>query len=161
MSSPFDFEDKKDCKSQKNYDSLTDHDIYNHYLEDSMNKHPERSRQQHRKHARDWLKKSPMRYPEDIKQKQKEHLQDFANHFGILSLTANPTSFPMWLKYSDSHKGICVGFKSKMMFKFLGGGGKVDYYDELPIIHHTDNFEEEHYKQIFCKEKKWDFERRV
>lgn len=158
MSSPYDFEDPKDCKSQKQYDFLMDKDIYNHYFKDSQERNPERTRQQHRKHARGWFKKSPMRHPEYIQEKQKKHLQDFSAHFGILSLTANPNSHPMWLKYSDNHNGICIGFNPKLMFKYLGGGGKVDYYDELPIILQNDNFEEEHYKQIFCKERKWEFE---
>lgn len=159
MSSPFDFEDPKDCKSQKQYDSLTDKDIYNHYLEDSQEKNPERTRQQHRKYARDWFKKSPMRYPEYIKEKQIKYLQEFAEHFGILSLTANPNSHAMWSKYSDNHHGICIGFNPQLMFKYLGGGCKVDYSDELPIIYPNDSFEKEHYKQIFCKEKKWEFEK--
>lgn len=158
MSSPFDFEDPKDCKSQKQYDSLTIKDIYNHYLNDSMENNPVRTRQQHRKHAREWCKKSGMRLPEYIKEKQTKHLQDFAEQFGILSLTANPNSHRMWSKYSDNHQGICIGFNSKLMFKHLGGGGEVEYYDKLPIINPNDTFEEEYYKQIFCKEKKWEFE---
>jgi len=158
MSSPFDFEDSKDCKSQKQYNLLTNSDIYNYYFEDSKDKHPERNRQQHRKYARDFFKKSPMRHPDYIKEKQKKHLEEFANHFGILSLTANPNSLAMWSKYSDNHNGICVGFSPKKMFKFSGGGGKVVYHDKLPIIKPDDSFEKEHYKQVFCKETKWDFE---
>ena len=158
MSSPSDFEDPKDCKSQKRYDLLTDKEIYTYYLNHHKTKYPEKSRQQHRKYARDWFKKSAMRHPDFINKKLKNDLKEFFEHFGVLSLTANPNSELMWIEYSEDHHGFCVGFKPKIMFEFLGGGGKVEYYDRLPIIYPNDSFEKEHFKQIFCKEKKWKYE---
>lgn len=158
MSSPMDFEDTKDCRSLKRYDLLTDDEIYNYYLNASKRKFPERSRQQHQMFARDWFKKSLMHHPEDVRIMQEKHLKEFAEIFGVLSLTANPLSEKMWSKYSDDHKGICIGFDPKVMFPYLGGGGIVNYYDSLPIIYPNDSFDVERYKQIFCKERKWEFE---
>jgi hypothetical protein len=158
MSSPFDFEDIKDCKSLKRYDLLTNKEIYDYYLQYSKKNNPERTREQHRKYAREWFKKSPMHNPNLIKEQQEEDLKEFAEHFGVLSLTTNPSSQPMWIKYSDNHKGICVGFNSKLMFPYLGGGGKVEYFDELPIIYPSDDFDIERNKQIFSKESIWKFE---
>jgi len=158
MSSPMDFEDTKDCRSLKRYDLLSDDEIYNYYFQNSLIKFPERTRQQHRLFAREWFKKSLMHHPEEVLKMQLEHLQEFADIFGVLSLTANPTSEKMWTKYSEDHYGICVGFDPQIMFPYLGGGGSVEYYDELPIIYPNDSFDVERYKQIFCKEKKWEFE---
>ena len=158
MAKPSSFEDKLDCKLQKRYDLMTSQDIYNKYLEDSKKKNPNWTRQQHRKFARDWFEKSPLRNKEQVKYIQKEHFEEFDSRFGVLSLTANPKLLPMWKKYSNSHKGFCVGFDTKKMFENLGGGGEVTYYDELPNILHSDRFEIEHSKQVFSKEKKWSFE---
>lgn len=158
MSSPFDFEDIKDCKSLKRFDLLTNKEIYDHYLQYSKKNNTKRTREQHRKYAREWFKKSPMRNHEWIQERQEEDLKEFAERFGVLSLTTNPKSHPMWIKYGDNHKGICVGFNPKLMFPYLGGGGKVEYFDELPIIFHSDDFDIEINKQIFSKERKWEFE---
>jgi hypothetical protein len=158
MAKPTSFEDPMDCKLQKRYDLLTDDDIYNKYLQSSKQDNPTWTRQQHRKFARDWFKKSPMRNKEHIKQLQSEHFDEFDNRFGVLSLTANPRLYAMWDKYSDKHQGFCVGFDTKKMFKNLSGGGEVTYYDKLPDILPSDSYEEEHFKQVFSKETKWNFE---
>jgi hypothetical protein len=158
MARPTSFEDPLDCKLLKRYDLLTDKDIYNKYLESSKQDNPSWTRQQHRQFAREWFKKSPMRNKEHIKQLQNEHFSEFDNRFGVLSLTANPNLYTMWDKYSDKHQGFCVGFDTKKMFKNLGGGGEVIYYDKLPDILPFDSYEEEHFKQVFSKETKWAFE---
>jgi len=158
MASPTSFEDKKDCKLLKRFDLMTEQDIYDKYLEDSKNNNPERTRQQHRAFARECTKKSPMRNKENISQLQEDHFQEWSARFGVLSLTANCSNLEMWNKYSNHGKGFCVGFKSNKLFPYLGGGGKVQYYEILPYIYHNDSIEVEHAKQTFSKELKWKFE---
>ncbi|MBC7384265.1 MAG: DUF2971 domain-containing protein [Bacteroidia bacterium] len=158
MSRPTSFEDPLDCKLQKRHDLLTDTEIYNNYLQMSKQDNPSWTRQQHRKYARDWFKKGLLRNQEHIKQIQSEYFSEFDSRFGVLSLTANPKLYDMWDKYSDNHQGYCIGFDTKKMFKYLGGGGEVVYYEELPDILPSDSFDEEHFKQVFSKELKWSFE---
>lgn len=158
MSPPTSFEDLLDCKLQKRYDLITEEEIYIKYLSDSKNNHPHLSRQQHRKLARDLAKNSPIRNREYVKEMQEQHFKEFDERFGVLSLTANPLRLEMWEKYSDFHSGFCVGFDAKEMFKYLGGGGIVQYYEELPIIYPLDSYEIEHFKQVYSKELKWEFE---
>ena len=98
--------------------------------------------------------------------KDKNHIEttrayfdkEFDDRFGVLSLTANCQNLSMWEKYSDNHNGFCVGFHPKKMFPFLGGGGAVKYYNELPRIHALAPFEEKSKLKIFSKERKWTFE---
>ncbi|MEP2771662.1 MAG: DUF2971 domain-containing protein [Fulvivirga sp.] len=158
MAAPTSFEDEKDCKLLKRYDLMTEGDIYNKYLENSKEENPNWSRQQHRKFARDWTKKSPMKNIEHIKKLQEENFNEYDKRFGVLSLTANSKNLTMWNKYSNEGRGFCVGFDPLILFEYLGGGGPVKYYDELPDIYHNDQYEIERYKQVFSKEKKWEFE---
>ena len=67
----------------------------------------------------------------------------------------------MWEKYSGNHKGFCVGFIPKVMFRFLGGGCPVEYVDELPVImpYPWESRELQLYKQVFMKDRKWSFEK--
>lgn len=158
MAAPTSFEDKKDCKLLKRYDLMTEHDLFNMYLQSSLSENIGWSIIQHKDFAEDWTKKSPLKDKNYTKKKQEEHFQEFDGQFGVLSLTGKCALSEMWVKYSDEGRGFCVGFDSAALFKHLGGGGIVNYYDELPQILHNDSFEVEYCKQIYSKEKKWEFE---
>ncbi|KAA6322742.1 hypothetical protein EZS27_027744 [termite gut metagenome] len=157
---PTSFEDPYDCKNLVRYDLLSDDDIYEHYLFYSKERHPNWTRQQHRAFAREWCEKSLMKEHDYVKKRMDEDFNEFDEHFGVLSLTANPHNSVMWEKYSDNHKGFVVGFNPYKMFQYLGGGGAVRYYDELPIVYPRPkhSFEKQHYLQIFSKLSKWNFE---
>ncbi|MNQ19872.1 hypothetical protein D3C85_329460 [compost metagenome] len=158
MARPTSFEDKKDCKLLKRYDLMTNQEIFDKYIDLSKKSNPTWKRHQHRQHAKAMSKNSPMKNINYLKRIQEDHFLEFDNRFGVLSLTANPSNLKMWNKYSDDGKGFCVGFEPKIMFPFLGGGGKVIYCEELPIIFHSDDFHTEHVKQVFSKEDIWSFE---
>lgn len=46
----------------------------------------------------------------------REHLQSELQELGVLSLAANYDSTTMWGHYADSHRGICIGYKTREMF---------------------------------------------
>jgi hypothetical protein len=152
------FEDSKDCRLQKRYDLLSERDMLEKYIEISKQINKLYSRQQHRKFARDQVKKSPLKNIEATKQLQNEQFRVFDKKLGVLSLTANPRIWEMWNKYSDDHHGFCVGFDSNKIWKFLDGGGEVSYFDDLPDIFPFDNYDVEIEKKNFYKESKWAFE---
>lgn len=158
MAPPASFEDPMDCKSMKRYDLMTNKDIYAKYYDMSKKDRPNWNEKQHSEFAENWFDKSPMRNKEYLKQLSKEDYHRFNERFGVLSLTENAKLYEMWVKYSNNHKGFCVGFHPKILFEFLGGGGSVTYLDKLPIIEHNDDHHIEHFKRVMCKEKKWEFE---
>jgi hypothetical protein len=158
LAAPFDFEDPMDCKLQKDYSLLTQEDIYQRYFSDSAKFHPGWTIQQHRKFERDWQRKTIMSHTDLVKKKQNEHLVEFNDLYGVLSLTTNPTSKVMWIKYGENHSGFCIGFNPKVLCRLIGAGGEVVYYDELPITHPKDPILLEFNKQVYSKEKKWNFE---
>ena len=158
LAQPTSFEDPHDCKLLKRYDLIGEKEIFEIYFKDSKSINPLWTRNQHRKYAKEQTKNSPLKEKEYIKLKQEEHFKLFDERFGVLSLTANPKRLEMWDKYANEHTGFCVGFDSKKMFKYFGGGGDVAYYDELPNILYNDQRELEHFKQVFSKLKKWEFE---
>jgi Protein of unknown function (DUF2971) len=161
LSSPRKFEDPLDCKIPIRYDLLSEKDIFDKYFDNSKLLNPNWSRQQHRKYAREWTKKSPLKDKQYLESSQKIFFEDLFNKFGVLSLTANYTSEYMWIKYADNYKGFCVGFNFEIMFKFLGGGGPVTYYDVLPTIYPEPkhSIDEQHILQLYSKLRKWEFEK--
>ena len=160
MAAPSSFEDEFDCKFPLRWDLLTNADIYQYFLTESHKNNPERNRQKHRKFARDWTKISDVRNPQRVKEHQEETFQDYDERVGILSLTANPVRDEMWNNYACNHEGFVVGFNSRIMFEFLGGGGEVIYVDEIPIIYPSPkhSFDEQRHFQIFHKLSEWNFE---
>lgn len=160
MASPRSFKDPFDCRIPIRLDLLTEKDIFEKCLYQSKKDHESWNRNRHRKYATECNKKSPIKDKDFIKEWQTNYFDDFFNHFGVLSLTANPSNELMWESYSDNHQGFCVGFDTIKLFKHLGGGGKVIYYDELPIIYPTPkhSYEQQHMLLVFSKLHQFEYE---
>ena len=160
MASPSEFTDPHDCKNPIRYDLLTDKDIYNIYFLDSKKRHRNWNRDKHRTFSRKLLRRTPLRDPQYIAEMQEQYFNDFHLHIGILSLTANPSDDQMWSAYSDDHQGFCIGFNTVSLFRYLGGGGNVNYYDALPIILPAPfhSYERQHILQVFSKLSQWEYE---
>ena len=159
MASPNQFEDKLDCKSPVRYDLMTHEQAKVVYTRIS-NLDENLSRQQKRKRVRELLNKKDYLNPEFNENYQKIYFKGYFERLGILSLTAVNCLDSMWEKYADNHSGFCVGYNSRILLNFLGGGGKVEYPDELPILLPDPimSREEMRWKQVYFKEKKWEFE---
>lgn len=64
----------------------------------------------------------------------------------------------MWAHYSNNHTGFCVGFDSRKLFKYFGGGGPVDYAKHYPEISPIATTEDKMHHQKFTKADYWDYE---
>lgn len=160
MASPDLFEDKLDCKLPVRYDLMTVEQaklVYTRIskLDENL------SRQQKRKRVRELLIKKDYLNPDFNENYQKIYFKGYFERLGVLSLTAENCLVSMWKKYADNHSGFCVGYNSRILFNFLGGGGKVEYPNELPILLPDPimSREEIRWKQVYFKEKKWEFEK--
>ena len=157
LASPKDFEDIFDCNLPEKFPRKDE--LYNFFI-DKAKKNPSWSRQVRRKFARNWCKKSPLANPELRSTLINNIHQEFNSRFGVLSMTADCNNDVMWCKYANNHQGICIGFDTSLLFKYVGGGGKVQYVKELPPIDFAkDDFKSKHTKNIFYKEEKWSFEK--
>lgn len=160
MASPRLFIDPLDCKIPIRYDLLSKKDLFEKYLYESRKDHPKWTREQHRKFARTWMTETAMSDFSFVKEWQESYFEDFFDRFGVFSLTANCFNDRMWKVYSDNHKGFCVGFNTLILFGHLGGGGNVNYVDELPIIFPSPkhSYEYQHALLVFSKLRKWEYE---
>lgn len=157
MASPKNFEDIKDCNVPERFPKKQK--LYKFFLEKSKKDNPTWSRKAHRQFATYWSIHSPLANPHRMKSILEHFNEDFNNRFGVLSMTANSENDEMWNKYANGHKGFCVGYDTDILFKYVGGGGPVQYADELPTIDFVkDEFTTKHVKNIFYKERKWEFE---
>ena len=160
LAPPTSFEDKLDCKNPVRYDLLTDEQIRSYFYNESLEQNSHFSQQQHIQFANEWFEKTGIRHKDFTDKQQEKDFLEWDQRIGILSLTGDPTRIEMWEKYSDSHKGFCVGFDSEVMFKFMGGGGKVMYVETLPVVMPSiiDDYMVQVHKQVYHKLKKWEFE---
>ncbi len=160
MSSPSDFFDKKDCKNPTRYDLLDKKQTVLFGLKLSKKKHPHYTRQQHRNEARKFEKEGLFRNKDYLDDFWKEDNTEYNSRLGVLSLTAFPCLERMWHEYANKSTGFCVGYNSKILFTLLGGGSKVYYEDELPVILPEPfmPFYEAKINRLYFKETKWDYE---
>ncbi|MCR5861915.1 DUF2971 domain-containing protein [Flavobacterium sp. J372] len=160
MAFPESFEDKLDCKLPIRYDLLNERQILQWAMRMSKLKFPSYNRSQHRLESKTWMKEKKFKDKIFLDDYHKFYSNEHNKRRGILSLTAEPCIIDMWAKYANDSQGFCIGYNSRIMFNYLGGGGKVTYYDTLPDIFPEPIMEhlEIHALQIFSKEKKWEFE---
>lgn len=160
LAPPSSFEDENDLRSFKRYDMLSDQQLYDQYFSISKNENRHFSVEEHSKYAMEWTQKTPIKNPEYLAQSKVVQFDNFDKRIGVLSLTAYNDEVPMWNKYANDGKGICVGFDSSALFKIIKGRGPVNYPPEgLPDILVGDSYEEQIRKRIFSKEPKWQFEK--
>ena len=160
MASASTFEDELDCNNPTRFDLLTGKQIFDFFLNDSKERHPNFLRQQHRAFAKYWTKKSPIKDKKYVEEEMKKNVQSYFEHEGILSLTENCNNDAMWLKYANKETGFCIGYNTLEMFQYLGGGGEMNYVDKLPEIYPHPFMQHEiatSYR-AFYKLKKWSFE---
>lgn len=160
LASPRTFEDQYDCNNPTRFDLLTNKQIFDYYLWSSKNDNPEFIRAQHRQFAKEWAKNSLVKNKEYTRRYMEHAMQDYFDREGVLSLTENWNNDLMWEKYADSGRGICIGYNTRVMFDYLGGGGEVHYVDQLPIIMPEPfmSSEEASMKRVYFKLKHWEFE---
>jgi hypothetical protein len=152
------FEDEFDCRIPYRYDLLTDSEIYDNYVKTLKKAHPEWDPLYLQQQATIWSNKGLLQDKNRLEKLEEEGYRELNEIHGILSLTAESANIQMWEKYSANFNGFCVGFDPKIMFKFLGGGGKVDYVETLPIINPKDSFDVTFTNLTYSKLNKWSYE---
>lgn len=163
FASPSSFIDQYDCHIPRRFDLLTDKQILDKYRTDLRKQYPSWEIDKLEKEAKNWFDKGLLRDKKNITAFDKEFWDEFNKMFGVLSLTPISDSKEMWIKYASNYSGLCVGFKSLILFKdnqHFGAGGPVSYFSELPeLIPYQEDSIIEHQRQIYSKEEKWSFEK--
>ena len=161
MASPEKFEDEFDCKIPVSYEKMSEAQAENFYDDLISRSRPDLQRSQRRCEVRGLVKAKQYKDLVKMEEYKKTYFDQYFKRIGVLSLTAEPCLDDMWKRYANNHSGFCVGYNSKILFKYLGGGGSVEYFDKLPTIFPRPimTLEEIQIKQVYSKERKWEFEK--
>ena len=160
LASPSTFEDTRDNRNPIRYDLLTEDEARKFFEKLLKKKNPKINLKKCTEEANKLVESGRLKDPSFMQEFNEKFFTEFFQRYGVLSLTAKPCLSDMWDKYANKGKGFCIGYDSKLMFEFLGGGGPVTYHNELPILkpllfmsqHEIDS------GRIYAKEMKWKFE---
>lgn len=158
LASPKEFEDIFDCNIPEKFPEGK-RELNNLFLNIAKNEHPQWSRQEKRKYARYWEKKSPLANPKQRDALCKEFRQKDCDTFGVLSMTEACNNEKMWQKYANEHKGFCIGISTVFFENYALRGGPIEYFEELPSIDFEKDSLDEIITKNFYKEAKWSFEK--
>lgn len=160
MAPPNSFNDPLDCKNMVRYDKMSPEqkDIWFLYM--LKQKYPNYNRSQIRKELAIVGKGHRINNPRKVTEFNEEVFVEVCKRIGVLSLTANPENEQLWDKYANDGQGFCIGYHSDLLFPLFGGGGVVNYVDELPIIlpEPIMSFDDEIEMNIFTKMQEWELE---
>lgn len=160
MASPKQFEDYNDCRNHVRYDGLSESDFLLALRDFVRRTFPKWNEEARKREVQNLLVRNQLRNSEFVQSMADSTFEDWNQRIGILSLAGSHSNDEMWEKYSDSDRGFCVVFNSEKLFQFVGGGGKVEYVPELPVIlpepfHSTSD---QIRLQVYQKENRWSFE---
>jgi hypothetical protein len=101
-----------------------------------------------------------MKYQNYEEKLNKEVREKIENDFGIYSLTTKRDNLLMWSHYANSHKGICVGFNTKILFKHANSIlATITYQECLPKRSIFDADEWKFIQQLLStKSRVWEYE---
>ena len=138
---------------------LTAENIFLFMHEVAKEDHPDWTEEQICQYVYEEQKRGLLFDDKHLQQQNKETVEDVEKLFGILSLTTNRNNFLMWSHYTESHKGICIGFDVNKVNDIVSGTlGSVVYDDKLPIKHLNSNVIEFITGLLFTKSKVWEYE---
>jgi len=167
LASPKDFNDPFDCRIAANFKLLDTKEKIQRYIDEATIRHFDTLMKQNRDLIYE-RKRLEDRFMNNIEEVQRDYEAEYFNkrdlYFGIVSMSSRWNSILMWSHYSDSHKGICVGFWEEKLRKsgFFGAGAQVRYHpqNEFPQI---DPFEKDKFENILTETQSkafdWSYEK--
>ena len=114
-------------------------------------------RSQRRRAAEHVVQRTQLHVNDEARAELSRFMQQGADELGIFCLCEAPDDILMWSHYGDSHRGLCLGFRSTTE---LGIPLDVEYQREFPItdpLKHS--FEEQVQLCLLTKAERWAYER--
>lgn len=160
LSSPSRFNDPFDCGTPFKYkkEQLTEENIYLKLRQTAKENNPNANSEEIETFVYNRQKEVDWKSDGYVKDYFPDFIRLLHENFGVFCLTPHNNNILMWSHYSDSHKGFCVGFDSKMLFETISGMiGKVHYTDKFVEL---DMFTDELgvSRLLYAKHNIWEYE---
>lgn len=101
--------------------------------------------------------KSPAAFRHSIN----ESMRKFINKVGVCSFTTNFDNLLMWAHYTESHKGLCLGFDVTQAPDLFTIPLKVQYAPTYPVYNHLTDSMQMANKVLAAKSDHWTYEEEV
>lgn len=141
-------------------ESLNPDEWLKFYLEQTEKYYTNKTREEQITIAQDFANNPPLLDPSNVEIEEKKTIEEVKKRFGVFSLTTEKNNFLMWSHYANSHKGICIGFNTDILFDTVDGGlCSIIYSNDFPIKDlYIEDIYTEHSRIIGTKGEFWEYE---
>lgn len=116
-------------------EELTPDNIFIKMLTMAKNEHPDWPESRLIEYVYEYQRRNLLHDDAHIQKVYQQTVEDIERVYGIFALTTEENNFLMWSHYSNCHKGICIGFNTRILWDITAGGiGPVTYQRELPTF---------------------------
>ncbi len=153
---PADFNDPFDCRPSFIYQGSKIQHRENARLSANLLS-PQKNRQERRKIAA----RAEKRKPAEISSNMQNQNESMMRSIRMCCFSEDPANLLMWSHYSDSHRGICIGFEPYLDIEKLGCVFRVTYRPDRPSINIMDRGkgEESLKSMLLSKSSDWSYEK--
>ena len=118
-----------------NTEELTPDKIFVKMLTMAKNEHPDWPDDKLYDYVYEYQRRNLLFDDSHLQKVYEQTIADIEKVYGIFALTTEENNFLMWSHYSNSHKGFCIGFDTRILWEITAGGiGPVTYQRELPTF---------------------------
>lgn len=167
FSTPSQFNDPFDCKIPVAYELLQGNPaLQQEYFTDAVRRLKlELNEQQKRNEVQRLIQEGRFNDAAWLRQAKDMRLTLF-EQFGVYCFSQHKTDILLWSHYTNSHKGICIGFDAKALFKTMLkehniGGGYVTYVEDYPKISPMASAAEQFMTSLSFKSHGWRYEQEI
>jgi len=161
FSSMSQFNDPYEGKIPYRYNSeeLTPDKIFTKMFSMAKNEYPDWSEAKLIDYVYEYQRRNLLFDDAHLQQVYQQTVKDIERVYGIFALTTEENNFLMWSHYSNSHKGFCIGFDTRILWEITKGGiGPVTYQKELPTFSLFENPMMFSHKLLSTKSDIWEYE---
>lgn len=157
------FNDPFDCKIPMNFEEIAENEGLQRQFAENFLIPPNTPQDKIKEDVDKILAKGKIKDKEVHRKMEEARIREMEEVFGVFCLSVIPDNLLMWSHYSDSHKGICIGFNTEKLVQAIKPTwvAPIKYssnYPKISVLEHPEQILE---IMLFNKSMDWNYEKEI